>query len=136
MANPPLMANVRRQRHAARVELDAKLQIKPGQSVAVLRAPDDSPLVATAAAAADADVVVGFVTNTHELAEVDPVVAAARADRIAWVAYPKAGQLGTDLNRDRLAQALAERGIRPVRQVSIDATWSALRFRPGQLPAP
>ncbi|GFJ88613.1 hypothetical protein [Phytohabitans rumicis] len=55
---------------------------------------------------------------------------AARADRLAWIAYPKAGQLGTDLNRDRLAATLAGRGVRPVRQVSIDPVWSALRFRP------
>jgi hypothetical protein len=46
------------------------------------------------------------------------------------VAYPKAGQLGTDLNRDPLAAAFTASGLRPVRQVSIDATWSALRFRP------
>jgi len=40
------------------------------------------------------------------------------------------GKPGTDLNRDRLAAALADRGVQPVRQVSIDDTWSALRFRP------
>jgi hypothetical protein len=55
---------------------------------------------------------------------------AARLDRLAWVAYPKAGQLGTDLNRDRLAAALEGQGIRPVRQVALDDVWSALRFRP------
>ena len=49
---------------------------------------------------------------------------------LAWVAYPKGGRLGTDLNRDVLAGLLAERGVRAVRQVSIDETWSALRFRP------
>ena len=39
-------------------------------------------------------------------------------------------QLGTDLNRDRLVAALADQGVQPVRQKSIDDTWSALRFRP------
>jgi hypothetical protein len=43
---------------------------------------------------------------------------------------PGRRKLGTDLNRDRLAAALAGHGVQPVRQVSIDATWSALRFRP------
>jgi hypothetical protein len=57
-------------------------------------------------------------------------VAAARADRLAWISYPKGGRLGTDPNRDRLAAALAAHGVQPVRQVSIDDTWSALRFRP------
>jgi hypothetical protein len=40
------------------------------------------------------------------------------------------GQLVTDLNRDRLVAALADQGVQPVRQISIDDTWSALRFRP------
>ncbi len=55
---------------------------------------------------------------------------AARADRLAWIDYPKGGRLGTDLNRDLLVAALAARGVQPVRQVSIDDTWSAPRFRP------
>ena len=58
------------------------------------------------------------------------VVDAAAADRLTWVAYPKSGQLGTDLNRDSLAAALTSEEIRPVRQISIDDVWSALRFRP------
>jgi hypothetical protein len=40
------------------------------------------------------------------------------------------GRLGTDLNRDVLAALLTERGVQPVRQVAIDETWPALRFRP------
>jgi hypothetical protein len=59
-----------------------------------------------------------------------PAVAAARADRLGWIAYPKAGQLGMDLNRDSLARAVVELGIQPVRQAAIDDVWSALRFRP------
>lgn len=37
-----------------------------------------------------------------------------------------------DLNRDSLAALLGQRDVRPVLQVSIDATWSALRFRPSR----
>ncbi|NTX09481.1 hypothetical protein HUA74_10530 [Myxococcus sp. CA051A] len=47
------------------------------------------------------------------------------------MAYPKAGQLDTDLNRDILARRLEQEGIQAVRQVAIDTVWSALRFRPG-----
>lgn len=54
------------------------------------------------------------------------------ADRLAWIAYPKAGQLGTDLNRDILWQHLLPRGITGVRQISIDDVWSAMRFRPSK----
>jgi phage-related baseplate assembly protein len=66
----------------------------------------------------------------QRLATVTDAARTARRDRLAWIAYPKARQLGTGLNRDSLAATLAARGVQPVRQVSIDDTWSALRFRP------
>ncbi|MFJ5974837.1 hypothetical protein [Streptomyces sp. NPDC093060] len=111
-----------------------KLQIKPGQSLAVLGKPNDVHLEIEAAGdAASADAVLAFVTDSGDLlgADVQAVLSAAQRDVLAWVAYPKGGKLGTDLNRDTLAAALSERGVRPVRQVAIDDTWSALRFRPG-----
>jgi hypothetical protein len=100
------------------VDISSKLQIKPGQSVAILNAPAGLilPGMPAAPAADDADVVIAFV--------------ARRDDRLAWIGSPKGGQLGTDLNRDRLAAALSGHGVQPVRQISIDGTWSALRFRP------
>jgi hypothetical protein len=120
----------------ADVDVTAKLQIKPGQRVAALAAAADVPAVTVdaanpPAAAEAADVVVAFARNRAELdAIAGPAIDAARRDRLAWIAYPKAGKLGTDLNRDILAAALADQGIQPVRQVAIDETWSALRFRP------
>jgi hypothetical protein len=114
------------------VNVDSKLQIKPGQSVALLNAPPGLvlPGVRVAATVADADGVIAFVARERDLDSVEQAIVAARADRLAWISYPKGGQLGTDLNRDRLAAALAAHGVQPVRQVSIDDTWSALRFRP------
>jgi len=35
------------------------------------------------------------------------------------------------LDRASLAALLTARGMRPVRQIALDETWSALRFRPG-----
>jgi hypothetical protein len=73
-----------------------------------------------------------FVVNQSALASIQvKIVDAAKDDRLTWVAYPKSGQLGTDLNRDSLASILTKAGVQPVRQVSIDGVWSALRFRPG-----
>lgn len=72
-----------------------------------------------------------FIKNSDELrAKVAPAVAAARRDAITYIAYPKAGQLGTDLNRDSLWTMLQGQGIKPVRQIALDDVWSALRFRP------
>jgi hypothetical protein len=59
-------------------------------------------------------------------------VATARLDHLAWIGYLKGGQLGTDLNRDRLVAALPGHDVQPFRQVSIADTWSALRFRPAK----
>jgi hypothetical protein len=114
----------------------AKLQIKSGMSVALVGVPEgvDVQLPDRCAAASDpdaADAVLVFVRDRAELdAAGGPAIAAGRRDAVAWVAYPKAGQLGTDLNRDRLAAAVKERGVQPVRQVAIDDVWSALRLRP------
>ena len=117
------------------MELSAKLQIKPGTQVAVLAVPADGPDLADLGPSgtdpAQAGAVIAFALRRADLAEAaGPAVEAARDDRLAWIAYPKAGQLGTDINRDSLASAAAELGIQPVRQVSLDEVWSALRFRP------
>jgi hypothetical protein len=117
------------------VELAAKLQIKPGAAVSVLGAPPDGPdlsgLGPPAPGPAGAGAVIAFVRQAAELTEIaGAAIEAARDDRLAWIAYPKAGQLGTDLNRDSLARAAAGLGVQPVRQVSLDDVWSALRFRP------
>jgi len=121
------------------MDVTAKLQIKPGQRVATLAAGSgDLPAVAVAVADANppaepaaADVVVAFARNQEDLTTVAaPAIEAARQDKLAWIAYPKAGKLGTDLNRDILARLLTGEGVQPIRQVAIDDTWSALRFRP------
>ena len=118
------------------MDIVAKLQIKRGQRIAVLAAMAEVPTITTddanpPAAIGEAEVTVAFVSARAELSTVAaPAIDAARRDQLAWIAYPKAGKLGTDLNRDTLAAALAGEGIQPVRQVAIDETWSALRFRP------
>ena len=117
------------------MELAAKLQIKSGAHVAVVGAPPDGPdltgISPQVADPATADAVIAFVVLAAELgAATSPAIEAARADKLAWIAYPKAGQLGTDINRDRLAALVNELGVRPVRQVALDEVWSALRFRP------
>lgn len=46
---------------------------------------------------------------------------------VVWVAYPKGNR--TDINRDSVWPIVGEHGLRPIGQVAIDETWSALRFR-------
>jgi hypothetical protein len=119
------------------VEVAAKLQLKPGQTVAVMGDTREAALeLGSEHPGADdpatADALIAFAANTAELDKLcEPVLAGARRDALTWIAYPKAGQLGTDLNRDSLAERMRAGGVRPVRQVALDAVWSALRFRTG-----
>jgi len=127
-----LFANGRGDVPGAR-ELEQKLQIEPGQSVAVVNAPPESRLrlLKTAGSNPDhADVVIGFAPRPTDLAWLWSVYAAARAGRLAWVIYPNPGQPGTDLRRDWLVRALRQYGVEAVHDVSINRTWSALQLGP------
>jgi hypothetical protein len=119
----------------AAMDIASKLQIKPGTPVAVLGLPDGVdlglPEGSTDTSEALERPVIAFAQNRAALLTVAaPAISSARDDRLTWIAYPKAGKLGTDLNRDILARLAEAEGIQPVRQVAIDDTWSALRFRP------
>jgi hypothetical protein len=121
----------------ASAELGRKLQLCKSQSLAVTGDVDllgDGGLreVLEALGAGRDDAASLFVVSNARRLETlaTLIVSSAVAGRLTWVAYPKAGRLGTDLNRDVLAAFLSERGARPVRQIALDATWSALRFRP------
>ncbi|MCY1016136.1 hypothetical protein [Pyxidicoccus sp. MSG2] len=116
------------------MSLAKKLNLKDGMKTRVVGKPagvDLDDVVTTTSAKAE-----GLLVFVKNLAEVDakcaPLIEAAKADRIAWAAYPKAGQLDTDLNRDILWRHLEKQGIQGVRQVALDSVWSAMRFRPGK----
>jgi len=52
-------------------------------------------------------------------------------DSVFWIAYPKgSSKIKTDINRDTLRVTAEGFGITTVTAISIDDTWSALRFRP------
>lgn len=73
-----------------------------------------------------------FVNNNKEyrnylsrsLSNIEP-------DSVLWFAYPKSTSgIKTDINRDTLRVTAEEYGITTVTAISINDTWSALRFRP------
>jgi hypothetical protein len=52
-------------------------------------------------------------------------------DSVLWFAYPKGtSKIKTDINRDTIRLTGEEFGITTVTAISINDTWSALRFRP------
>ena len=118
-----------------------KLGLKPGQRLLVLGAPDgyldalgELPEGVALSSAPDGafDRIQVFVRDAAEVARDGPTAMAALADGGAlWFSYPKRSSgVTTDITRDRGWEALSAAGWRPVSQISIDETWSALRFRP------
>ncbi|HEV2450294.1 MAG TPA: hypothetical protein VGU43_07820 [Thermoplasmata archaeon] len=113
------------------MSLEAKLALKD-RPIRVVDPPSGFDLASGPPRPGDAALLV-FVKDRAALRkQMAKIVGSAVADRLTWVAYPKGGQLGTDLNRDSLAELLQDEGAQPVTQISIDSTWSALRFRPAR----
>ena len=115
-------------------DIAQKLNLKEGMKVRVTGKPANVEL--TGVSVSNAPKSGGVIVFVKTLADVDSkcasVIEAARDDRIAWIAYPKAGQLGTDLNRDILWNHLLKQNIQGIRQIAIDDVWSAMRFRPNK----
>ena len=124
--------------------LPEKFFIKEGYEIAVLNAPQMfftkqfAPLpkdatVTTQLNQGPYDVIIAFVTTASETAHfLQPVRQAMKPGSFVWFCYPKGGikaKIATDMNRDSLAELVMESGLRPVHQMSIDGTWSGLRFR-------
>lgn len=117
-----------------------KLQVKPGSDMLVLNAPQSfldalQPLPADLALSTDAagnyDYVHLFVKDRAELKQhATTALSAIKPEGLLWFSYPKkSAQVQTDLTRDIGWEPITRAGYRGIRQVSIDSTWSAVRFR-------
>jgi len=120
-------------------EITKKLNMKPGQRLWVLNPPEDFQQILdgvdiTAEGSAPAEAVLLFVGSLAELKASAPGgLGAVDRKGLMWIAYPKSSSgVKTDINRDTLWEAMKPSGWRPVRQVALDGTWSALRFRPAE----
>lgn len=130
--------------YASTAPLAKRLQLKPGMRLLVLNAPDDF-LGELAWLPEDAEVtetlaenegqvsaVLLFAASQAELNEFAPrALRAIPRDGLLWVAHPKSkSKLQSDLTRDRGWDVLEQAGLRAIASIAIDATWSAVRFRP------
>lgn len=73
-----------------------------------------------------------FVTKQEEVNMLAKAIGArAKGDAVVWFAYPKgtSKKYKCDINRDTGWGALGAAGFEPVRSVTIDEDWSAVRFR-------
>lgn len=125
----------------SQTSLVKKLGIRPGQRVLILNAPDGyveslgelpEGVELTHTREGRFGFVHLFVKDSTELDAFRPAAMdAVEYDGLLWISYPKrSSKVKTDLTRDVLWEMMKGTGLRPVTQVSVDAVWSAIRFRP------
>jgi len=115
------------------LDLSKKLQVPNGKAVFLVDPPRDFGASLRISRKQEGAAVLAFAANSRKLrANARAAIETAKADGILWIAYPKAGQLDSDLNRDLLQKRMRGFGIEGVRLVSIDEVWSAMRFRPSR----
>jgi hypothetical protein len=78
------------------------------------------------------DYVQMFATCVADVGRLAPIaLRAVKTDGLLWLSYPKGtSKIKTDLNRDRGWTVVREAGWEGIALVSVDETWSAMRFRP------
>lgn len=119
-------------------KLAKKLKLQPEEKNLILQAPDSFAEALqgiaydTSAAGKDYDYVQLFVHSIDELnTYAKAALEAVKEDGKLWCCYPrKSSGIKTDINRDKGWDVLRAAGYAGVAAVSIDDTWSALRFRP------
>lgn len=121
-----------------------RLGIKGGHKCLILNAPvgylealGELPPNTTFATEPDVssfDVVQVFVHNKAEVDSLAPIaIDAIKHDGLLWMTYPKkSGKIKTDITRDIGWEAVNAKGLEIVSAISIDDTWSGLRFRPSE----
>ncbi|WP_312116561.1 YdeI/OmpD-associated family protein [Brevibacillus reuszeri] len=80
-----------------------------------------------------------FVSSAQELSEwASSLLSSLAYDGLLWIAYPKkSSKIKTDISRDQGWDSITSVGMEGIALVSINETWSSMRFRPVELvPSP
>lgn len=121
--------------------LAKKLQVKPGQHVLIYNAPDyyisilellpQQVTIAFTAAGSFTNVQL-FVQNSIELEKTLKIIhGSLTPDSVFWIMYPKkTSGILSDLEMTSSWKEPGNYGLRPVASVSVDNTWTAIRFKP------
>ncbi|MHC4876065.1 MAG: hypothetical protein ACYTGL_06170 [Planctomycetota bacterium] len=124
--------------------LARKLQIKPDTRIQGSGVPEDvaggrDPLpdgaaILKRAGKSEIDGLLLFASTKKELDNtLDTHFARLTHDGLLWVAFPKKSSgIQTDLSMYEGWSKLEDAGLRGIRMISIDDTWSALRWRPNE----
>jgi hypothetical protein len=125
----------------ADTSLIKKLGIKPDHKLLILNAPEGYletlgtlPEATEIKTRADGsfDLVQIFLYNKAHVEKLTPTgIQAVKPGGLLWFTYPKrTAKIKSDITRDTGWESVRAVGWRPVTQIAIDETWSALRFRP------
>ena len=77
--------------------------------------------------------VIAFFREKNEIKRIlEKLMPRVTKDALLWLCYPKKSSKAykSDITRDSGWEAMGDYSYEPVRQISIDEDWSALRFRP------
>ncbi|MHA1951721.1 MAG: hypothetical protein ACXAAO_10695 [Candidatus Thorarchaeota archaeon] len=125
---------------SSKTALPAKLFIKENYNVVLLNAPENyrtrlTPLpdgvTITTEVIPDADFIQVFLVDREEMEQqLKPLTTNLKPNGWLWVSYPKgSSKVKTDINRDSIWEYGKGLGLKAVHQISIDDTWSSMRFR-------
>ena len=120
-----------------------KLQYRDADALLLVNVPEDMrkhfqdafpdiEIVEAGNEAAEASFIVSFVRSEEDIQHLsEKMGTAGLVEPLFWVAYPKKSspRYRVAISRDRGWNSLKEAGWKPVRQVSLDDDWSAIRFR-------
>ncbi len=116
--------------------LPEKLFLKPDYSVAFMHIPEELQTDLKITNKTDNTIsnsynfILAFYAKTADLEkEIIKLKEALGENGLLWIAYPKAKALATDLNRDILHETAKHFGLDGVSLVSLNETWSAMRFK-------
>lgn len=118
-----------------------KLDIKPGQRVCILNAPQDYPatlgplpagirLTPRLPKGRSLDLIHYFTKDRKQLEKTFPQLKAAlNWDGMLWISWPKgASGVATDLNENIVREIGLETGLVDVKVAAVDEVWSGLKF--------
>lgn len=122
-----------------------KLRWKPGMNVLIMNPPEEFTQEEGSwtihvegmdlTEPSSHDLVLLYVKSAADLVNwASPALSAVTYDGLLWIAYPKkTSKIKTDIHRDHGWEPVQHAGFEGVALVSLDDTWSAMRFRPIEL---
>jgi hypothetical protein len=124
-------------------EIFRKLNYKEGYKIVILNSPksfdeeidklkSNAVVNKSISKNVNIDFIMLFVKMKAEIDSLVPkVMDRLSEDALLWIAYPKKSskEYDSDISRDSGWAVLGEYNYEPVRMISVDENWSALRFR-------